>query len=134
MDTFFVRTKPASSMANPAAIHMTRKPPIKKRSVLKTKASFAAKLSNVGASCAKANAGAHTAITAAPLRIFAKFRMVYPFQMCSWGGPADVMRRGRVTLRAWVEAVVRRAFSVRLLVRYALWMCRSRKRESHAAR
>ena len=33
MATFLVRTMPASSMAKPAAIHITRKPPIKKSSV-----------------------------------------------------------------------------------------------------
>lgn len=35
---FFDRTKPASSMQKPAAIHITRKPCIKKDSVLKIKA------------------------------------------------------------------------------------------------
>jgi hypothetical protein len=40
MDTFLERTRPASSMAKPAAIHMTRKPPIRNSSVLKMKAVF----------------------------------------------------------------------------------------------
>ena len=35
---FFDRTNPASSMQKPAAIHITRKPCIKKDSVLKIKA------------------------------------------------------------------------------------------------
>ena len=35
METFLERTMPASSMAKPAAIHMTRKPPMRKRSVLR---------------------------------------------------------------------------------------------------
>ncbi len=36
MVTFLERTRPASSMQKPAAIHMTRKPPIRNSSVLKT--------------------------------------------------------------------------------------------------
>ena len=35
MATFLERTRPASSMAKPAAIHMTRNPPIRNSSVLK---------------------------------------------------------------------------------------------------
>src|SRR3546814_3881676 len=35
---FLVRTRPASSMAKPAAIHITRKPPTRNEKVLKMKA------------------------------------------------------------------------------------------------
>ena len=35
-DAFFVRTDPASSMVNPAAIHITKPPQRRKESVLKT--------------------------------------------------------------------------------------------------
>ena len=37
-DVFFLRTKPASSMAKPSAMNMTRIPPNMKRNVLKTNA------------------------------------------------------------------------------------------------
>ncbi len=37
-DVFFLRTKPASSIAKPSAINMTRIPPNIKRNVFKTKA------------------------------------------------------------------------------------------------
>ena len=103
METFLVRTKPASNIAKQAAIHMTRKPPIKKSSVLKTKASFAAKLSSVGASCANAIAGAHTAIAAAPPKIFANLRMVVPFQIYFVGASCGVMAIGASPFASWMK-------------------------------
>jgi hypothetical protein len=78
IETFFVRTKPDSSIANPAAIHITRNPPSKNRSVLKTNASFAARLSKVGASCPQAKVGRLIAI-AAPPEINLNKRIRIPF-------------------------------------------------------
>src|SRR3546814_883547 len=46
---FLVRTRPASSMAKPADIHITRKPPTRNEKVLKTKAVSAETSARAGA-------------------------------------------------------------------------------------
>ena len=64
-------------MAKPAAIHITKKPPIKNSNVLKTKPSFVIVLSMVAASWLQANMGTADN-TAAPLIIFAHFGIFNP--------------------------------------------------------
>ena len=66
MVTFFERTRPASNMANPAAIQNTKKPPIKNSRELRIKTLSVG--TNAGASCAKTAPGMITAV-AAPERI-----------------------------------------------------------------
>jgi hypothetical protein len=64
IETFLDRTRPASSMAKPAAIHMTRKPPMRNRSVLKMKAVSAAEANSGAAAASCAMAGAAKAASA----------------------------------------------------------------------
>ena len=78
METFLVRTNPASSMANPAAIHMTRKPPIRKANVLKIFCVARSGSGTIVESCASASIG-NAVIAIAPPIIFANLRIGFPF-------------------------------------------------------
>jgi hypothetical protein len=77
IDTFLERTRPASSMAKPAAIQKTRKPPMRNSSELKMKtvcsptgAAASTTASAAGsASCAKAGSAIMTVASAAVRRM-----------------------------------------------------------------
>ena len=77
IEAFFVRTEPASSMVNPAAIHMTSAPQIRKEKVLKIKTASSSTPAASATAGRKINS-IRVAIPVAAIRVIRRLRLKAP--------------------------------------------------------